>query len=183
MHKIRFLKTISLAIIVSCLLSSCQWIKSASTPYFMFTNFKVPEGTPKFQAGYRDGCSSVLYARGSVFYRNRYGFRYDNKMINDQEYNFGHQRGYSWCFQHSIQGNTGTRGSITKIIDDYGYDSTFNRSTIKDFGGLMGDKGMWKMGYNINDTLSSFQKTADGSNLSNNLLWTGANSSGLFTFR
>jgi hypothetical protein len=178
-------KLILFFIILMQITTSCQYFKSASTPYFMFTNFKVPDGSPNFQEGYRDGCSTVLYARGTVFYRNRYGFKFNPNKINDPEYNFGHQRGYSWCFQHGVQGNTGPKTPITRAIDPYGYDTTYNRGTIKDMGGLLKNNQHWKYkSYNLNTTFSPFQYGIDGSStLTNNLFWSGGGGGGILTFK
>jgi hypothetical protein len=119
--KLRFL-----SIFFLCFLGGCKWFSSAGTPYFKWTNFKVPNGTPAFQQGYKDGCSTVLYARGNVYYRTKYDYRYDPKMIGNPEYRFGHSRGYTWCFQQIIQGVSGAMTSFDRAINPYGYDTTFN---------------------------------------------------------
>lgn len=110
-------------------LGACKWFTGAGTPYFSWSNFKVPDGTPAFQQGYKDGCSTVLYARGNIWYRTRYGYRYDPKMIGNPEYRFGHSRGYTWCFQQVLSGTGGPVGSWDKYIQPYGYDSTFTVPT------------------------------------------------------
>ena len=181
-----FIKILLFIITAQCI-SSCAWIKNATTPYFAFTNFKVPDGTPKFQAGYKDGCSTALYSRGTVLYRNRYSYKFDPKMIDDPEYNFGHNRGYGWCFMNAV-GASGIRGSGVDAIHPYessGYDPTHNPSSIKSFGGIMSNKQMWKMNYyNINDVFSPFKYGTDGSStLTNNLLWSSGYSGGFFTFK
>ncbi len=110
-------------ILLSQVLFSCRWITGASTPYFSFTNFKVPEGTPTFRQGYKDGCSSILYARGNDFYRSRYKYRYNTAMIGNTEYRFGYSRGWSWCFQNIVSGVGGSFGGPDKTIFPYGQDS------------------------------------------------------------
>jgi hypothetical protein len=172
-----------LYLLIFCILASCQWIKSSSTPYFMFTNFKGPDGSPIFQQGFKDGCSTVLYARGTVFYRMRHKPMFNPKYVENSEYNFGHQRGYSWCFQHGIQGNTGPKTPITRAIDPYGYDPTFNRASIQDMGGLLSEKDHWELNYNINDVFSPFKYGIDGSSTPmNNLLWSGGGGGGVLSF-
>ncbi len=117
----------------------CKWITNSGTPYFEWTNFKIPQGTPAFQAGYKDGCSTVLYARGNVYYRTRYSYRYDPKMIGNSEYRFGHSRGYTWCFQQVVAGTSGPVGSFDKYLNPGGYDPTFNAGNINDaWGGMFG---------------------------------------------
>jgi hypothetical protein len=117
----------------------CKWFTSIGAPYFEWTNFKVPQGTPAFQAGYKDGCSTVLYSRGNVYYRTRYSYRYDPKMIGNPEYRFGHSKGYTWCFQQVIAGTSGPVGSFDKYLNPGGYDRTFDAGNINDaWGGLFG---------------------------------------------
>ncbi len=121
---LKILTNILLIILLSYSLSACRWITGASTPFYSWTNFKVPEGTPVFQAGFKDGCSSILYARGNDFYRSRYSYRYDPTMIGNTEYRFGFQRGNSWCFQTILAVQTGPRGGgLGKFLFVYGNDS------------------------------------------------------------
>lgn len=108
-------------------LPSCRWITEAGTPYFTLTNFKVPDGTPAFQAGFKDGCGSVLYSRGNMFYRSRYKYKYDPNMTGNSEYRFGHARGYSWCFQQVLVGPV---ASFDKYLYQGGYDETFSAKDI-----------------------------------------------------
>ncbi len=123
-------------------LSGCRWFSSASTTYFAWTNFKIPEGTPTFQKGYKDGCSTVLYARGNDYYRTRYSYRYDPTLIGNTEYRFGHQRGYTWCFQNILSAVAG-HGTIDRFLFPHGADSMTGGLdyTPKDFNkmGLFGD--------------------------------------------
>lgn len=100
-------RNIFLILLLSQALLSCRWFTSIHSTYFAFTNFKVPEGTPTFQQGYKDGCSTVLYARGNDYYRTRYHYRYDPTLIGNTEYRFGYSRGYTWCFQNIVQAITG----------------------------------------------------------------------------
>jgi hypothetical protein len=118
-------------------IDGCKWFTNAGTPYFKWTSFKIPQGTPAFQAGYKDGCSTVLYARGNVYYRTRYSYRYDPKMIGNPEYRFGHSRGYAWCFQQVVAGTSGPVGSFDKYLNPGGYDSTFSAGNINDAWGGM----------------------------------------------
>jgi hypothetical protein len=124
-----------LIIVLSLQLGGCKWFTNAGTPYFQWTNFKIPEGTAAFKQGYKDGCSTVLYSRGNGFYRTRYQYRYDTKMIDNPEYRFGHSRGYSWCFQTILTGQT--NGSFDKYINPGGYDPTFNANNINNAWGGM----------------------------------------------
>ena len=92
-----------LLILISFSFISCKLLtipfKSSFAP---LSNFKVPPGTPAFKSGYKDGCSSVLYSRGNMFYRSRYEYRYDPNMIDNTEYKFGYSKGGNWCFTHIV---------------------------------------------------------------------------------
>ncbi len=107
---------------------------------------KIPDGTPAFQKGFRDGCETVNYARGNVFYRSRYGYRYDPKMISNSEYRFGHSRGYSWCFYHVLSPSTGPQASVLGFVTPT-YDTTFNKMHINaTWGDMFSGSGSGVMG-------------------------------------
>ena len=92
-----------LLILISFGLISCKIFGIPSKSNFApLSNFKVPPGTPAFKSGYKDGCSSVLYSRGNMFYRSRYEYRYDPNMIDNTEYKFGYSKGGNWCFSHIV---------------------------------------------------------------------------------
>ena len=93
-----------LVLIIILTLSNCRWFTGAGTTFLGGTRFKIPDGTPKFQKGFKDGCGTVLYARGNIFYRTFYNHDYDTKLIRDSEYNFGYKRGYAYCFQYIVPG-------------------------------------------------------------------------------
>ncbi|MDX2082916.1 MAG: hypothetical protein SFV53_02890 [Rickettsiales bacterium] len=137
----KFYKIIFIALL-SFNASGCRWFTSASTTYYSWTNFKIPEGTPTFQQGFKDGCSSVLYARGNDFYHSRYKYRYDPTLIGNSEYRFGHQRGYGWCFQTILSAVTGPYGAPDKFLSLYGNAAVFDPKpgTINKTG-LFGDTG------------------------------------------
>ena len=93
-------------------------ITSCSSPFYAGTNIKVPDGTPSFKKGFADGCATLTYARGNLFYRMRYKNKatYNPKMIDNAEYHFGYTRGRSWCFHQVVSGKSGPRGSFIKYI-------------------------------------------------------------------
>lgn len=117
-------------IFISFSFVSCKMFAIPGKISFLpFTNFKLPPGTPTFQSGYKDGCSSVLYARGNVFYRSRYDYRYDPKMINNGEYKTGYSRGWGWCFTNVIGiGNSLPSGSPDQFLAPYGRRPVFDTS-------------------------------------------------------
>ena len=151
------------------------------------TNFKVPDGTPAFQKGFRDGCSTSSYSRGNVFYRWRYGHKYDTKMIDNAEYRFGYQRGYTWCFQNVLSGVSGPQASWDRFLSPYGYDSTMSAGNMNStwdgfFGGSvespLGDQGSGFDG--IFDVLQKGGSGSGGTAFGGNPLWAGGSSGQFF---
>jgi hypothetical protein len=183
-------------LILLFLVSSCKWLGSMGSPYFMGTDFKVPDGTPAFQQGFKDGCSSGSYARGNYFYRTRYGYRYDANMIGNPEYRLGHSRGYTWCFTHINNQYIGPQSSGFNVIlpkgaapFDFSTTSTVDNVWDGMFGGgSMGDNGSGnfiapKTPGGINGVFNTLQYGIDGSStLFNNkeLLWAGGSSGQIF---
>ncbi len=164
--------------------TSCEWFKGVGTPFYFMTNLKVPEGTPTFQKGFKDGCESVVYARGNNIYRARYGYRYDPKLINNSEYGLGRSRGYTWCFLNTLAGVTGPQTSFDRYILPHGYDDTFNAASWDDVGlftsgGIFGVGGT---GGDLSKVLQNFTTTDDGQTLFNNreLIWAGGSCGQIF---
>ena len=136
------IKKFILCITIISQLTSCKWFTRIGSPFYAMTDFKIPDGTPAFQQGFKDGCSNSTYARSNQFYRNKYGYKYDPKMIGNTEYRLGQTRGYAWCFQQSLSGVSGAVGSWDKYIHPYGYDATFSSGNIGDaWGGFFGGSG------------------------------------------
>ena len=102
-----------LALVIIILLSDCRWFSGARKSFLSGTTIKIPDGTPKFKKGFKDGCGTVLYARGNIYYRTFYNHNYDPKLISDSEYNFGYKRGYGYCFKYIL---TGIGSSDTYIL-------------------------------------------------------------------
>lgn len=109
-------------------LSSCRWFTDGGTPYTFMSKFKVPQGTPAFQQGYRDGCSFLFYARGNGYYRFMHKYKYDPKMNGNPEYRLGYKRGISFCFNFIVPG--------VKSIDKYiiPYDNAILAKDYNDTG-------------------------------------------------
>jgi hypothetical protein len=171
-------------------LSGCKWITTATTPVFMFSNVKLPDGSPAFQKGFEAGCKTVLYSRGNIWFRTRYKYTYDPKMIGNPEYRFGHSRGYTACF-HAIVGMN--QSSFDRYIapgtgpgGGFGY-GVFDMKAgdIQGaWGGFFGDTGIQNIinvpdgGLNGNFTLLS--GGGGGGVLTANPLWAGGSSGQFF---
>lgn len=176
------MKKITSLILFLIQLTSCQWFSTIGSPFYTMTNFKIPDGTPAFQQGFKDGCSTSTYARSNVLYRSRYGYRYDPKMIGNAEYRFGHSRGYTWCFQQSIAGATGALGSWDRYLHPYGYDTTFSSGDINSaWGGFF--KGSGSLAQPAGGDVGGFMGTltnSSGSVMNSNPLWAGGSSGQIF---
>lgn len=167
-------------------LTGCKWFTSAGDPFLKWSNITIPKGTPTFQQGFKDGCSTTLYSRGNVYYKTRYGYRYDPKLIGNPEYRLGHQRGYTWCFEHIVGSIPMT--SFDRYILPYGGSGTFDMTTGNIntlWGGDYGffGNGIWKE--SLTDPSNGFDAifgvwTNGGTGALNaNPLWAG-NSKGQF---
>ncbi len=179
------------AVIILLELVGCKWFTTATTPLLMFSSVKTPDGPPSFQQGFKDGCSTVLYSRGNVWFRTRYKYTYDTKMIGNPEYRFGHSRGYSACF-HAIVG--GNQSSFDRYIAPgtppgggfgYGVLDTKAGDVNNAWGGFFGDSGIQNIlnmsegGVNGNFALLGGDG-GQGSVFTSNPLWAGGSSGQFF---
>jgi len=131
------------------ILSGCEAIKNPELPNLAFTGYEVPEGTPIFQKGYRDGCENGLFSRGNNLYRARYGsggFRYDGDLIDNPEYRFGVSRGYGYCFTLFTAGGQSTGGWDNYILPK-GSQFDMGRKSID--GTVNYEVGHWKNAANV----------------------------------
>lgn len=163
-------------------LSSCRWFEAASTTMMTFTNIKVPDGTPAFQRGYLDGCSSTIYSRGNQFYRTRYSYKFDPKMIGNSEYTFGHRRGYNWCFkQHVTTDNGGSNASWDRFLMPSGYDKTFNAGNVNEaWGGMFGGIGSPINSPGFQGIFDMWGGGSQGGVFSANPIWAGGSKGQIF---
>jgi len=149
-----------------------------------WTNFKVPDGTPAFQSGYKAGCAAVLYARGNVFYRSRYDYHYDIKMIGNSDYKSGYSRGWGWCFGE-IVGTDPAKGAVggggSGLAGNYIYphgEHTFDTepsSVNGAWGGFFGSKApnIIETGSGLDGSFGVWGGSGGGSVFGANPLWSG----------
>lgn len=95
------------------------------TTYFSGFSYKIPQGTPAFQTGWKDGCETSSYSRGNIFYRTFRKHNYNTKMIGNPEYRFGYGRGYTWCFQNVVSGIGGPQASFDRALAPYADNKTY----------------------------------------------------------
>ena len=137
-------KILLLAIILS--LTGCKFFTGAKGYFFMGTNYQVPNGTPAFQQGYRDGCENGIYTRANVLYKTRYhGYQYTPSLIDNPEYKFGYGRGYGYCFTMSTSGVHS--GGFDAFI--YGRGQPFDMQRNSYDGTVNYETGSWNNPFNI----------------------------------
>ena len=177
----------ALLLVIFLHLGGCRWFTSAGIPYFRGLDFKVPEGTPTFQKGYKDGCSTILFARGNGMYRDRYEYRFDPKMIGNPEYRFGHSRGQSWCFQNLIGPNP--LASADRYLspykgDGYGVFEMAGSDIGGAWDGMFGSgaaNGMSNVtGASLNGIFGAWAGGGDTSVLGANPIWAGNSKGQIF---
>ena len=108
--------SLSILLISSLLLTNCRWFTDAKLSPMAFGKAIEVEGTPKFKMGFKDGCETVLHARGYGFYRSKYKWKFNPDLIDDPEYSFGRKRGYNYCFGYVIGGSGHFSGGWDKYI-------------------------------------------------------------------
>jgi hypothetical protein len=162
--------------------TTCRWISGTSTSYFFGANFKIPPGTPVFQQGFKDGCSSILFARGNGFYRSRNDYHFDTKLSANTEYRFGHSRGQSWCFQNII--GAVPLSSFDRYILPFGNNSALDMTAgnVNDaWGGMFGGSGKPIENGNGFDSIFGVWSGGEGGGaLSTNPLWAGGSKGQFF---
>lgn len=148
-----------ITIILCLVLSGCKWFSGMNRTFSSMTNMVIPEGTPLFQKGFRDGCGNAFYARGNGFYRARYSYRFDGNLAGNTEYRFGISRGYGYCFAYIVAGVFGgPQASSDKFLFPHGYDDTYNSGDIGGaWSGFFSGGDQWKSG-----VISADSNTIDG---------------------
>lgn len=165
-------------------LTSCRWFTEGfGSPFIANAGFKIPPGSPAFQAGFKDGCNQIFYSRGNSFYRAMHRYHYDTKMSGNKEYRFGYKRGISFCFNTVISGSAGPVGAADKYLFPAGDPAGMTAMNYNNTVGGMFDG----LGGPINPGLGSLDAQYDllaGSGSSSafgaNPLWAGGSSGQFF---
>lgn len=171
---------IFIILFTALMLSSCRWFTEASTPYTFMSSMKIPQGTPAFQQGYRDGCSFLFYARGNGYYRTVYKYKYNPKLNGNPEYRFGYKRGISFCFNYIVPG--------VKSIDQFifPYKDPIVAGNINDTGLFGKQKGGLDAfipqapDSGLNGVFSAFSGSGSNSVFGANPLWAGGSKGQFF---
>ncbi len=127
--------------------SSCKFFTGADSYFFMGTNYQVPDGTPAFQQGWKDGCENGIYTRANTFYRTKYHkFNYQPSLIDNPEYKFAYGRGYGYCFSMNTSG--AHSGGYDAFI--YGRGTPFDMGQGNIDGTVNYETGTWNNPLNTN---------------------------------
>ena len=87
---------LSVAAVVLMTVSGCTVYDKITrpVPWGMET---MPEGTPMFQAGWKDGCETGMSAYGNDRYKVVYEFKQDPQLILNDEYYSSWKEAYTYC--------------------------------------------------------------------------------------
>lgn len=181
----------NIALVLLVILTSCRWFQSADTPFLMGNYMRLPQGTPIFQQGYKDGCGSSLYTRGNVFYRTIHKHNYNAKLIGNPEYRFGYSRGYTTCFQIVVSGASGPQASFDAYFSYSGtFDMSGNGNINNLWGGFFNDgedaSGIWQgdvtnSNVSLQNVVNIWQNAERGGTvLGGNPLWAGGSKGQFF---
>jgi hypothetical protein len=164
--------------------TSCDWLTSFQTPYLMGTSYKIPDGTPSFQSGYKDGCGTVLSTRASTFYRSKYKHNYNPSLISNPEYRFGYQRGYTYCFHAVVTAVEGPHASSDRYFFTYGNNRGFemNGGDVNEaWGGFFGGApSQIDVSTNFNSIVGVWGGSETNSAFGANPLWAGGSKGQFF---
>lgn len=173
-------------LILSC--SGCKWFSNMGSVFFKWTDFKTPDGTPAFQAGWKDGCNTSSYSRGNVWYRTWHKHGYNPKMIGNPEYRFGYGRGYSWCFQNVLSGIGGPQASFDRALFPYASNATYGYGVFDtkaddigtNWGGFFGGNIMNSASNGSWDDIWGVVQTGGGKTALGTVLWEGGSQGQFF---
>ncbi len=85
-------------IVALILLSGCSQI-TKPVPFGLYKGMRdgAPEGTDTFRSGWKDGCESGLASNGLLTYKKAYKYKYDELMLENQEYFSSWRVGFRYC--------------------------------------------------------------------------------------
>lgn len=146
-------------LLILLLFSGCRWFSGADLPFLEGTNIPVPTGTPIFQEGFHDGCATILSARGTGFYRSRYKYSYNPKLIDNPEYRFGYSKGGTNCFNFVVSGRHTLGGSADTYIFGAGTPFSMGRGNWNDT--IDYEEGTWNDPFNSGNGTNSIDGVWD----------------------
>lgn len=74
---------------------------SACTPHPIFMSQQV-EGSPEFQAGFKDGCQSGFATYAPAHYKIMYPFYQNYRMLKNKDYNAAWHEGFDYCRHYTL---------------------------------------------------------------------------------
>ncbi len=87
-------------------LSACN-----NVPVWKYSMFKRPSNNnyypPLYLKGWQDGCESGAQASSNYFYRAKYEFKQDWRLLNNPTYINGWEDSYNQCRKYILQNNLG----------------------------------------------------------------------------
>jgi hypothetical protein len=134
------------SIILILTLSGCKLFSGSSRYVFANMNYAIPDGTPTFKQGWKDGCENGIFSRGNTLYRTKYsGFKYTTELIDNPEYKFAYGRAYGYCFTMNTAG--AHTGGFDSFIYARGTPFDMGRGNIDDTVNY--ETGSWKNPLNV----------------------------------
>ena len=83
-------------------LSACETMVQQIVKPVPYGMEELPEGTPIFQAGWKDGCDTGLTVYGNDRYKAAYGWTQDPKMVLNDEYYRAWKDAYTYCRWYAV---------------------------------------------------------------------------------
>ena len=92
-----------LTLILMLLMVGCSFKPKVGPPWMQDMLQNAPEGPPKFQLGWRDGCETGISATSNAFQKHFYSFKQDYQLARDREYYTGWKIAYTQCQRYVFQ--------------------------------------------------------------------------------
>ncbi len=89
------------ALLVLCVIaiSGCKYF-DPTIPWYDKIRSNSPEGAdPAYKQGWDDGCHTGYAVFGNHFYKSFYGYKRDDSMVGNYQYEVAWYNGYNYCRQ------------------------------------------------------------------------------------